>query len=341
MSSGSSRLRLRGIFSNFGPVNRDFEDRVISVFFDGIGYCATVCNATIALILAIRAQFRNPPSGARLALMPSFTFAATAHSAIWAGLKPLLCDIDPATWLADANSEDDLLFRRGTEIAALVPYATFGACLELDRYAELAERRKLALVVDAAASLGSIDQYGKGFGTGFKWPVVFSMHVTKSFASSEGGLVYSCDRALIDRIRVMSNFGFGQPRHTTMLGLNGKLSEVGALIATLRLDGFNEVVEHRDRLFQLYQARLPECSFQAPTGRRQVHQFVPILLPEETACQRQAIVKDLQQSGIGTGLYFSPHLAEQSYFKENAEIGDLLNTADISRRVLSMPLSIR
>ena len=84
------------------------------------------------------------------------------------GLKPLLCDIDLETWLPDANAEDDLLDRRKSEIAALVPYATFGAGLDLDRYAKLAERRKLALVIDAAASLGSLeDNFGAGFGAGF------------------------------------------------------------------------------------------------------------------------------------------------------------------------------
>ncbi len=333
------QIEASGIYSNFGPVNRAFEDRIIAELFGGQGYCTTVCNATIGLILAIRAQLINPPSGAKLALMPSFTFAATAHAAFWAGLKPLLCDIDLETWLPDANAEDDLLDRRKAEIAALVPYATFGACLDLDRYAELAERCNLALVIDAAASLGSLDKFGAGFGAGFKWPVVFSMHVTKTFASSEAGLVYSSDQALIDRIRVMANFGFGEPRHATMLGLNAKLSEVGALIASLRLDGFDEVIEHRERLFQLYRARLPECGFQAETGLRQAHQFVPVLLPEGTAGRRDGIVEALRLAGIGTGQYFSPHLAEQAYFKENAEIADLPKTAAVSRRALSMPLS--
>jgi dTDP-4-amino-4,6-dideoxygalactose transaminase len=61
------------------------------------------------------------------------------------------------------------------------------------------------------------------------------MHATKSFAVGEAGLLYSGDPDRIARLRAMSNFGFGEPRTATMPGLNGKLSEVGALLGQLRL----------------------------------------------------------------------------------------------------------
>ena len=97
-------LEQSGIFSNFGPVNTRFEQEMLERFFGGQGACTTVCNATIGLMLAIKEAVGDNAVG-QFALMPSFTFAAAAHAAIWCGLTPLFCDIDPQSWAADPAAE--------------------------------------------------------------------------------------------------------------------------------------------------------------------------------------------------------------------------------------------
>src|SRR5262249_13214767 len=149
------------------------------------------------------------------------------------------------TWMADPTAEDELFERYAGEIACVIPYACFGNELDLERYAGLADRHGVGVVIDAAASLGSCDASGAGSGTGFAWPVVVSMHATKTFATSEGGLIYAADVERIERLGAMGNFGFGQPRVATMPGLNSKLSEVGALLGIHKLDELEPIVEHR------------------------------------------------------------------------------------------------
>jgi dTDP-4-amino-4,6-dideoxygalactose transaminase len=123
-------LEQSGIFSNFGPVNTRFEQEMLTRFFGGEGACTTVCNATIGLMLAIKEAVGNTAPG-QFALMPSFTFAATAQAALWCGLTPLLCDIDPANWAADPAAESELLTRYAGKIAVVIPYATFGYPINL------------------------------------------------------------------------------------------------------------------------------------------------------------------------------------------------------------------
>jgi dTDP-4-amino-4,6-dideoxygalactose transaminase len=325
-----------GVYSNFGPKNSELEQRLLDGFFAGRGHCATACNATIALMLALKAVTEDSQPQRRYALMPSFTFAATAHAALWAGLTPIFCDIEPDTWLPCARSETEILERHGKEVAVIVPYATFGAALDLDRYAALAERFDTPVVVDAAASLGTIDQAGNGFGTGFPFPVVFSMHVTKTFASTEAAVVYADDAGLVARLQTMSNFGFGEARHATMAGLNGKLSEVAALAALLRIDGFNQIVERRRELHERYRERLSGFAFQRPTARRQAHQFVPVLTPE--GADPEAISAALTAAGIGHSAYFRPHLAGQSYFQKTCVALPTPATDEVSARALALPL---
>jgi dTDP-4-amino-4,6-dideoxygalactose transaminase len=331
-------IEASGIYSNSGPVNARFESELTTRIFAGRGGCLTVANATLGLIIAIRESTTANPQG-RYAVMPSFTFAATAHAAIWAGLIPLFVDIDAQTWSVDPASEDEQLRRYGHEVACVVPHACFGNGIDLDRYARLARDRSVGVVVDAAASLGTLDGDGRGFGAGFRHPVVFSMHATKPFATGEGGVIHSGDLERLGRLRTMANFGFGEPKVATMPGLNAKLDEVGALQALVKLDEFEAVAEHRARLAALYRARLSDLQFQRAIGRRLAYQFMPVLLPPRLRHRRAAVVSALEESGVGCRTYFSPHLAEQPYFAGIAAKADLTITQQIADGMLSLPMA--
>jgi dTDP-4-amino-4,6-dideoxygalactose transaminase len=330
-------LEESGIFSNFGPVNTLFEQEMLERFFGGEGACTTVCNATIGLMLAIKEAVGEQHAG-QFALMPSFTFAAAAHAALWCGLTPLLCDIDPATWAADLASESEMLSRYAGKIAVVMPYGTFGYPIDLQHYTKLAAQLGVPVVVDGAASLGTFDEQGRGFGTGFTGSVVYSMHATKSFAVGEAGLMYSADPERVARLRTMSSFGFGEPRTATMAGLNGKVSEVTALLGRLRLVDYDSVLAHRAALFNRYRDALPELQFQAKAPGTQAHQFVPALLPSPLSGRKAAIRAQLADQGITTGAYFSPHLMEQPYFQKTCVAGPMPVADDVSARMISLPL---
>jgi len=330
-------LEQSGVFSNFGPVNTLFEQEMLDRFFGGEGACTTVCNATIGLMLAIKDAVGEQPAG-QFALMPGFTFAAAAHAALWCGLTPLLCDVHPRNWAADPAAEAEMLARYAGKIAVVMPYATFGFPIDLEHYTRLAAQLGVPVVVDAAASLGTCDGHGRGFGSGFAGSVVYSMHATKSFAVGEAGLIYSADTDRVARIRTMSSFGFGEPRTATMAGLNGKLSEVGALLGQLRLADYDRIAAHRAALHEHYRNALPELQFQLRQPGTQVHQFVTALLPSGLGGRRAAIRAELAEQGIGTGTYFSPHLMEQPYFQKVCVAGPIPVCDDVSARMMSLPL---
>ncbi len=341
LSEASMMLRTiedRGIFSNFGPVNTLLEQDILAQMFAGEGACMTVCNATIGLMLAVQQAIRSRPSRKQYALMPSFTFAAAAHAAMWCGLTPLFCDIDTQDWTASAAAEEALLDQYGDDIAVIMPYATFGYDIDLAHYDRLTARYGVPVVVDAAASLGTVSAGGRGFGAGFGSAIVFSMHCTKSFSTAEAGIVYSADKDAIAELRQMCNFGFGRPRTATMPGLNGKLSEVGALLGQLRLVGYDKVMERRADLVRRYRQALPELSFQPERQGRQAHQFASALLPRDLAPRRAEIAAALTAQGIGNATYFSPHLMQQDYFIEHGVGSHLPVTDDVGNRIISLPL---
>lgn len=328
-----------GIHSNYGPKNTLFETRLRDLYFNGTGNCLTVCNATIGLMIAMKqvARQRQSSSTPRYALMPSFTFAAAAHAALWAGYTPLFCDIDPETWAACPVSECRLIERYGDSIDLIVPYATFGNGIDLSHYEKLHKETGAGIVIDAAASLGTLDENGHGFGTGFAHPVVFSMHATKTFGIGEGGVIYCANPDIIAALRTMGNFGFGSPRSATNHGINSKMTEFAAAIALACLSTMEEVANQRAALAEIYCCYLPPgVETQQPWGHRRSYQFMPVLLPEGRS--RDEVRAALDALNIGTGAYFSPHLMQQPYFAQICTADDLSITNNVADRILSLPL---
>ncbi len=327
-----------GRFSNFGPINQRLERALVREMFGDVGVCVTVCNATLGLMLAIRQAVGAPDPRRRYALMPAFTFAATAQAALWCGLTPLLCDIDPETWLAAPGAEQELVARYGEEIAVMVPCTTFGAPVDFAHYDRMARATGAAVVVDAAAAVGSRDCAGLNLGTGQAWPSVFSMHATKPFATLEGGFVYSADPDRIRDLRVMANFGFASGRSAVMPGLNAKLNEVTAAMGLVQLDRLAAIVAHREALAAAYRAMLPDFSFQRAAIAVQAHVFLPALVPARDRAGRDAVIRRAAAAGIEIGAYYDPHLGAQPYFRQTCRSGPLPVTDAVADRMLSLPL---
>ncbi|QRE72797.1 transcriptional regulator [Methylobacterium aquaticum] len=331
-------IEAAGRFSNYGPINQRLERALARELFGDVGACVTVCNATLGLMLAIRQAVGEPDPRRRYALMPAFTFAATAQAALWCGLTPLLCDIDPETWLAAPGAEEELVARYGEDIAVVVPCTTFGAPIDFAHYDRLAHATGAAIVVDAAAAVGSRDHAGLNLGAGQARPSVFSMHATKPFATLEGGFVYSADPERIRDLRAMANFGFVAGRSAVMPGLNAKLNEVTAAMGLAQLDRLAGIVAHREALAAAYRAALPDFLFQRAAVAVQAHVFLPALAPRPGRAGRDAFIRRAAAAGIEIGAYYDPHLGAQPYFRQTCRSGPLPMADAVSDRMLSLPL---
>lgn len=322
------------VYTNYGPVNSALEDAFAERF--GGGACLTVSSATVGLMLAFKQASHHRP-GRQFAVMPSFTFAATAHAALWAGLTPLLCDIDPLDWLASADSERAIMAEFGDRVAVMVPCATFAQSLDLSRYEEFQARYGCATVLDAAPALGT-RRDGRQLSIGGGAVSVFSMHATKAFATFEGGVLHSEDPEIIRELRGMGNFGFAGSRAAVMPGLNSKLSEVAALLGLEQIARIDGIAAQRTLLADRYRTLLAGFEMQPDTGEAQAHMFMPVLLPRRLAAQRHAVQAQLTCAGIQTGCYYSPHLAEQPYFVSECRSGPLPVCQDVADRVLALPI---
>lgn len=230
--------------SNNGPLVQEFE-RSIETFL-GVKHCISVCNATIGLEIAIRAANLTGE-----VIVPSYTFIATAHALQWQEITPVFADMDPGTHNIDPVRIERLITPRTSAILAT---HVWGRPCAVEALADIAERRGLKLMFDAAHAFGCSHR-GRMIG-GFGAAEVFSFHATKFLNSFEGGAITTNDDALATKIRLMTNFGFSGYDTVIHLGTNGKMTEVCAAMGLTNLESIDELVAVNRRNHDAYSVGL-------------------------------------------------------------------------------------
>jgi dTDP-4-amino-4,6-dideoxygalactose transaminase len=327
-----------GQITNFGKYVRELE----AAASERLGtHTATVASCTAGLILSLGALGLAP--GEQIVL-PSFTFSATAQAVRYAGGIPVFVDIDD-----DFNlSVEDLaiVLDQHPTVGAVLPIHCFGLPARVDDIQRTVDRagvktsRRIPVLYDAAHALGSA-LAGRPVG-GFGDAEVFSMSATKAIVAGEGGLVSSHDPDFIQRIRRMRNYGLNDHYEALWAGLNGKMSEFHAIIGVYNLRRLDELIARRQSKARFYRECLESRTRSRPTHwpAEVIHTFkdLCIVLPEELAPQRDAIVRFLADRGIETRIYYSPPLHEQRLFREFAT-RPLPRTENLARRALTIPFS--
>lgn len=320
----------RSWLSNGGPLAEEFERRVAEVA--GTRFCVATCNATAGLQLALRAAGVTGE-----VIVPSLTFAATAHAVSWIGLTPVFCDVDPATGAIDPAHAASLV---GPATGAILAVHVWGRAAPVRELEELAGRRGLALFFDAAHAFGCT-AHGRpvgGSGNG----EVFSFHSTKFVNSFEGGALVTDDAGLARRARRMRNFGIADGDRVAHLGLNAKLSEAAAAMGLTSLDSMPRFIEHNYLNYVSYRtglAGLPGIEVLGfDEGERNNYQYVIVTVDErEAGLDRDALLRILAAENVHGRAYFSPGCHQMSPYDTGSR---LPHTERLASRVLALPTGI-
>ncbi|MBX9791749.1 MAG: DegT/DnrJ/EryC1/StrS family aminotransferase [Pirellulales bacterium] len=241
--------RVRDVFdrrwlSNHGTYLAQLEERVVTLV--GCRHAIGVANATLGLQIACRALDLTGE-----VIVPSFTFAATAHSLAWEGLQPVFCDVAPATHNLDPAHVVKLISPR---TSAILGVHLWGLPCAIDELAGIASDHNLKLFFDAAHALGC-SYRGQPIGN-FGALEVFSLHATKFVNAFEGGIICTNDDALARRVRMLANFGYGEGEIPEIVGTNAKMHEASAAMGLTNLESLGEFVAVNRRNYHAYRAQL-------------------------------------------------------------------------------------
>lgn len=230
--------------TNAGPKVREFERRFAE--WSSVNHCVAMCNATIALEIAIRAL-----DLAGEVIVPSATFVATAHALQWQQITPVFADVDPKTHNLAPGSVEALITERTTGIIGV---HLWGRPCAVEQLEALACERDLSLLFDAAHAVGCTHR-GRRIG-GFGDAEVVSFHATKVMNTFEGGAVLTNNEALAEKMRLMRNFGFSGIDSVVHVGTNGKMNEMAAAMGLVSLDSLDCFVEANRKNYEHYARRL-------------------------------------------------------------------------------------
>lgn len=326
------RILESGVITN-GPRVRELERRTAEYL--GVRHCVAVSSCTSGLMLVLRAMGVTGD-----AVLPSFTFVATAHAASWNGLRPRFADVDRSTLTLSPKSAS-----RAISVRASVMVAThvYGTPCDVEALTEVAKTNGIGLVFDAAHAFGSRRAGVPVGGSGDA--EVFSLSPTKVLVAAEGGIVATNDDVLAERCRIGRDEGNPPGDYDSRLvGLNARMSELHAAVALASLADLDERIECRNALAGAYRTalqELPGLSFpRLPEGDRSTYKdFTVLVEPEAFGVSADGLARALEAEGIETRRYYAPPVHRmRAYRWATAGNGHLPVTAWASERVITLPL---
>jgi dTDP-4-amino-4,6-dideoxygalactose transaminase len=326
------RKILSGHVLTNGPYVRELEER--SADYLGVQHCVGVSSCTSGLMLVLRV---SDLSGE--VIIPSFTFAATAHAVEWNGLRPVFADIDPETLLLSPEAASRVVT---ADASAILATHTYGTPCDTEGLSEVARAAGARLFFDAAHAFGS-EHNGRRVG-GFGDAEIFSLSPTKVLVASEGGIIATDDEALAEQCRIGRDYGNPGDYDCRFVGLNARMSEVHAAIGLGSLTGLNERIGRRNALAGLYREALgvfPGISFpKVPEGDRSTYKdFTMMVDPDGFGLDAPGLQRALAAEGIESRRYYSPPVhAMEAYRYLVQGNGDLTVTDSAASRVITLPM---
>ncbi|NBJ70842.1 MULTISPECIES: aminotransferase class I/II-fold pyridoxal phosphate-dependent enzyme [Clostridia] len=248
---------------NVNQFENELADKV------GIKSAAALSSGTAAIHLALKAAGVGEGD---VVFCPSLTFSASANPIIYQSATPVFIDSDEKTWNMDPEALEEA-FKKYPNSKAVIVVHLYGLSADMDRIIDICNKHDVALIEDAAESLGT---YYKGKQTGtFGDYGIFSFNGNKIITTSGGGMLISNNEEKIAKARFWATQARDKARHYqhSELGFNYRMSNVVAGIGRGQLKVLDGRVAKKNYIFNYYKKELenlegiefmPTNSFDAP-----------------------------------------------------------------------------
>jgi dTDP-4-amino-4,6-dideoxygalactose transaminase len=289
----------------------------------------TAATGTAALRISFEAVVGRHGNG-DVAVLPAFTFAATAEALLQMGYRLRLADADQDTWNLDPAALDDALSPGDVTLAVTVD--ALGAPCDHAALRAVAAKHGVPLVADSAAALGA--RHRGGPVAGWQSAHAYSLSFAKTMTAGGAGGV-----AVIPR-RAENAFATNWLRSSMM-------TEIHAITALDQLDAMPDIVRRRQDLAEVYDAVLAGFPWATRQKARvgDQHSWVHYCVRLPDAAGRDLVADSLLRRGIQTKPYYAPALNNESWahgFDSGhgpAEWRDLTVTTSLAQTVLAIPMS--
>lgn len=334
--------------SSVGSYVDRFESELAS--FTGARHAVAVVNGTAALHLSLLLAGVGPGDEV---LVPALTFVATANAVTYCGAVAHFADVEERTLGIDPFALREYLYAStearagqcvnrvtGRVIRALVPMHTFGHPADMEGLLAVAHDFNLALVEDAAESLGS---YYQGRHTGTIGVLgTLSFNGNKTITTGGGGAILTNDPDLADRAKHLSTTAkrsHGWSVDHDEVGYNYRLPNLNAALGCAQMEQLHGFLADKRRLYDRYAAALNTVSgawlFREPDGCRSNYWLQTLLLEARCADARDSVLAAVNDAGYSARPIWTP-LNRLKPFRSCPHM-ELPVTDSLERRVVNLP----
>jgi dTDP-4-amino-4,6-dideoxygalactose transaminase len=311
-----------------GPAVARFEENVAE--YCGCESAIGVSSGTDALLASLMALGIGP--GDEVITTP-FSFFATAGSVARVGAKPVFVDVDPDTFNIDPGGIEQ---RITDKTMAIIPVHLFGQVADMEKITEIARRRNLFVIEDAAQAIGAT-RNGTAAGN-FGICGCFSFYPTKNLGCfGDGGMVTTNDADFAEKIRILRNHGQGPAYFCKVIGGNFRLDGIQGAVLDVKLKHLEKWNEQRRQNAALYDSFFADSPVNTPaidSSNVSIYHQYTVKVPE-----RDKLKEFLAENEIGSAVFYPKPLHLQDCFKElGYEPGDLPVAERLCGEVLSLPV---
>lgn len=339
---------LRSGWLSTGPETRAFETEFADFLGGGV-HAIAVNSATAALHLAMEAIGIGPGDEV---IAPTLTFTATVEVARYLGADAVLVDVDPATLNMDPAKIEAAITPR---TKAILPVHYAGLACDMDAIFDIARRRQLQVVEDAAHALPATYK-GQYVGQLASSSASFSFYANKTMTTAEGGMVVTRDADLAARMRVMRLHGISRDVfdrfHSTTPGwyyeiiapgFKYNMPDLAGALGRVQLQRLPGFLARRQKLAARYFKELADLPLilpaDAPAGETHGWHMFVIRLSDAARLNRDQVIQALSDAGIGTSVHYLP-LHRQPYWRDRYGLSpeQFPIADDAYLRMISIPL---
>ncbi|HUY37024.1 MAG TPA: DegT/DnrJ/EryC1/StrS family aminotransferase [Pirellulales bacterium] len=334
---------LRSGWISQGSKVKEFEDRLAA--WVGAPWAVATNSATSALHLAL--QLSGLRRGEKV-IVPAHTCMATVNAVFLAGGLPVFADIDPSTFnMGPADAEAVL----HDEVRGMVVVHQVGLAADLDGFRELARRRELFIVEDAATALGA--KYRGAYLGAHGHPTVFSLHPRKMITTGEGGMLMLFQQEWNERARRLRSAGASisdVERHRALgtldqtypePGYNYRLTDIQAAVGVAQLRKLERMLDMRTSQAAFYDRRLAEVDEvrtpYVPPYATHGYSSYCITIPRAGGDAIGDILRHMAQHGVSCRRGIRS-LCREPYFEQSARHIPLPNTDRVARQTMFLPI---
>jgi UDP-2-acetamido-2-deoxy-ribo-hexuluronate aminotransferase len=324
-----------GAFIN-GPDVKNFEAS-LSFYLDNTNVIGCA-NGTDALQIALMAL--NLQTGDEV-IVPSFTFVASVEVIALLGLKPIVVDVDPRTFLMKIEDIEASLSPR---TKAIIPVHLFGQCVNMKALMKLAHTRELFVIEDNAQSIGAkcISQHDERLFAGTIGDIgCTSFYPSKNLGCyGDGGAMFAKRESIAQSMRMIANHGMQRRYYHDVIGVNSRLDSIQAAILNVKLPHLDHWNQQRVQVADKYDKALNQLSGilipqRVPWSDHVFHQYT-IRVQDG---RRDALQTYLAENKIPSMVYYPVPMHEQKAFNNVIRKRVLLKNTDlVSKEVLSLPM---